>query len=326
MHYLIYYSSTQSKLDDTWIYYQVLTYFEFACICLSYPMVIFLGYQLFQHRVFHNNLQNLVKAAVVEYLVQLTARSIQIFLIFNSAEDGLVFYYASLARCTCYFFVSFSLPCFVFERCCASYFLSDYEKRSRYYIGIFLLSASAGSGFILSYLYHKSESTLIYHTIALVFNMTFSIILVIVEKYNYKRLRESSNLRKSKREYSLAERFQISENIRVCELMKTIINVVSIFNLLSTVSASLDNFNFSQTFLNVAATLFNFCVLIYGTLVFSLFYYLIPQFRSALKDVFMKMKILNAVASFPDLRKEKPMKVAVEETNTYFTQLQQQWT
>lgn len=52
-------------------------------------MVIFLGYQLFQHRVFHNNLQNLVKAAVVEYLVQLTARSIQIFLIFNSAEDGL---------------------------------------------------------------------------------------------------------------------------------------------------------------------------------------------------------------------------------------------
>lgn len=128
------------------------------------------------------------------------------------------------------------MPCFVFERCCASYFLSDYEKRSRYYIGIFLLSASAGSGFILSYLYHKcehftlsitltdfnfsAESTLIYHTIALVFNMTFSIILVIVEKYNYKRLRESSNLRKSKREYSLAERFQISENIRVCEVRK----------------------------------------------------------------------------------------------------------
>ncbi|KAF1766544.1 hypothetical protein GCK72_006501 [Caenorhabditis remanei] len=325
MHYLIYYSSNQSKIDDTWFYYQVLTYFEFACICISYPLVIFLGFQLFKHRIFHQNLQNCVRAAVVEYLIQLTSRSIQIFLIFNSKENGLAFYYASLARCTCYFFVSFSLPGFVIERCCASYFLSDYEKRSRHYISIFLLSVSAGSGLLLSYLYHQSESTLVYHIIVLVINIISSVVLAIIEKYNYKRLHESSNLRKSKREYSLAERFQISENIRVCELMKTIINVVALFNLLSTVSAALDNFDLSPTFLNVAATFFNFCVLTYGSLVFFLFYYLIPQFKNELKAVFMRMRLVNPVSPFPDILKEKPMQMAAKETDEYFSQLQKQW-
>ncbi|CAP31993.2 Protein CBR-SRE-3 [Caenorhabditis briggsae] len=325
MHYLVYYNSNQSKLDDTWVYYQILTYFEFACICFSYPPIIFLGYQLFQHRIFHQNLQNCVRAAVVEYLIQLTSRSIQIFLIFNSEENGLAFYYASLARCTCYFFVSFSLPGFVIERCCASYFLSDYEKRSRHYISILLLTTSAGSSALLSYLYHQSESTLVYHIIVLVINGISSVVLAVIEKYNYTRLHESSNLRKSKKEYSLAERFQISENIRVCELMKTIINVVALFNLLSTASAALDNFKFSQSFLNVAATFFNFCVLTYGSLVFFLFYYLVPQFRLALKSTFTKMRILNPVSPFPEALNEKPCQMAAKETDEYFTQLRKQW-
>ncbi|PIC45262.1 hypothetical protein B9Z55_005342 [Caenorhabditis nigoni] len=306
MHYLVYYNSNQSKLDDTWAYYQILTYFEFACICFSYPPIIFLGYQLFQHRIFHQNLQNCVRAAVVEYLIQLTSRSVQIFLIFNSEENGLV---------------SFSLPGFVIERCCASYFLSDYEKRSRHYISILLLTTSAGSSALLSYLYHQSESTLAYHIIVLVINGISSVVLAVIEKYNYTRLHESSNLRKSKREYSLAERFQISENIRVCELMKTIINVVALFNLLSTASAALDNFNFSQSFLNVAATFFNFCVLTYGSLVFFLFYYLVPQFRLALKLTFTKLRILNPVSPFPEALNEKPCQMAAKETDEYFTQL-----
>ncbi|CAI2342958.1 unnamed protein product [Caenorhabditis sp. 36 PRJEB53466] len=325
MHYLIYYNSTQSKLDETWIYYCVLTYFEFACICLSYPLVIFLGFQLFKHRLFHTNLQNCVRAAVVEYLIQLSSRSVQIFLIFNSEENGLAFYYSSLVRCTCYFFVSFTLPGFVVERCCASYFLSDYEKKDRHYISILLLFTMSVCGAILSWLYHQSESTLIYHVFMLAMNIASSIVIAIIEKYNYKRLYESSNLRKSKREYALAERFQISENIRVCEFMKTIINVVAIFNLLSTISAALDNFDFSPVILNMASTFFNFCVLTYGTLVFFLFYYLVPQFRAELKVVFTRLRIMNPVSPFPDMEKEKPVEMAALETDAYFKQLKNQW-
>ncbi|CAO4364919.1 unnamed protein product [Caenorhabditis nigoni] len=276
MHYLVYYNSYQSKLDDTWVYYQILTYFEFACICFSYPPIIFLSYQLFQHRIFHQNLQNCVRAAVVEYLIQLTSRSIQIFLIFNSEENGLV---------------SFSLPGFVIERCCASYFLSDYEKRSRHYISILLLTTSAGSSALLSYLYHQSESTLVYHIIVLVINGISSVVLANVND----------------------------------QLMKTIINVVALFNLLSTASAALDNFNFSQSFLNVAATFFNFCVLTYGSLVFFLFYYLVPQFKLALKSTFTKLRILNPVSPFPEALNEKPCQMAAKETDEYFTQLRNQW-
>ncbi|CAB3403867.1 unnamed protein product [Caenorhabditis bovis] len=323
MHLFVYYNSTHSKEDGTWFYYTLITYFEFVCICISYPLVFYLGVLLFKYRLFHKNLQNCVKLCVIEYLVQLTTRTMQIFLIFHGKENGNAFFWASYARCTCYFFVSFSLFIIAFERCCASYFLSDYEKKNRHFIFVFILIVFPPSSAYLAWLYHIVESTIILHVAMLAVNIFCSFTILQIEKYNYVRLEASAKLRKSKKEYSLAERFQISENIRVCEFMKTIINVVSAFNLMSTISAALDNFDFSITFLNIATTFFNICVLTYGSLVFFLFYYLSPPFRMEIKRMLTWMRVTHPVNPIVD--KEKPMQMAAQETDAYFDQLNKQW-
>ncbi|CAI5441463.1 unnamed protein product [Caenorhabditis angaria] len=290
----------------------------------SYIPVIFFGILLFRYRLFHSNLQNFVKIVVIEYLVQLTSRTIQIVLTFYSMENSLYFYYASLARCTCYFFVSLTLPAFVTERCAASYFLSDYEKKSRHWIFLIIITFNLSISVYLSNEYHQVKSTLVLHILMLIINGISSIMIYILEKYNYNRLEDSSNLRKSKRGYSLAERFQISENIRVFSLMKTIINVVAIFNLFQTGSAAMDNFDMSLTMLNICAIIFNICVLSYGSSVFFLLYYLSPPMKDELKAIMRKFRIINTVVP-AEIVKSKPLNLVAIESDQYFTQLQKQW-
>ncbi|EYC31945.1 hypothetical protein Y032_0003g1320 [Ancylostoma ceylanicum] len=65
-------------------------------------------------------------------------------------------------------------------------------------------------------LYFIVDSTVVLHISMLVINLIASVMNLMIEKYNYRKLRESTNLNKSRRGYSLAERFQISENLRTC--------------------------------------------------------------------------------------------------------------
>ncbi|KAK6018111.1 hypothetical protein OSTOST_16348, partial [Ostertagia ostertagi] len=144
----------------------------------------------------------------------------------------------------------------VAERLCACYYLMDYERKKRGHISMLILMTITATGVMLSVEYHHVSSTLGLHISMLVINMAASLVNLMIEKYNYRKLRECTNLNKSHREYSLAERFQVSENLRTCLMMKNVVNCVSIFNLLSTVTAGMDNFDLSITWLNVAATVF----------------------------------------------------------------------
>uniref|UniRef100_A0A1I7X9U2 NAD(P)-binding protein n=1 Tax=Heterorhabditis bacteriophora TaxID=37862 RepID=A0A1I7X9U2_HETBA len=49
------------------------------------------------------------------------------------------------------------------------------------------------------------------------------------------------------------------------DILKAVINCVAVFNLLSTITVSLDNFYLPTSFTNLSATVFNYCVLTYGS-------------------------------------------------------------
>lgn len=120
------------------------------------------------------------------------------------------------------------------ERLCACYYLKDYERKKRGHISFLILLIITSTGFLLSLEYHRGtpamrsspkartnpviavDSTLFLHISMLVINLIASMVNLMIEKYNYRKLRECTNLNKSRRGYSLAERFQISENIRTC--------------------------------------------------------------------------------------------------------------
>ena len=125
------------------------------------------------------------------------------------------------------------LPAIIVERCCSLYFLKDYEQRLRLYISITLMIILILLGVHFSLYYHTGDlyhlinkdngylakSTLSLHISLLTINVIASVGNVLIEKYNYWKLHESTNLRKGRKEYSLAERFQIAENIRVCNVI-----------------------------------------------------------------------------------------------------------
>ncbi|RCN42004.1 Sre G protein-coupled chemoreceptor, partial [Ancylostoma caninum] len=187
------------------------------------------------------------------------------------------------------YLVSLLLPAIVVERLCACYYLKDYERKKRSHISFLILLTITSVGFLLSLEYHRVDSTLALHISMLVINLTASVIILVIEKYNYRKLRESTNLCKSRRGYSLAERFQVSENIRTCLMLKSVVNCVSIFNFLSTVTAATDNFNLSILWTNAAATVFNICVLTYGSLTMVVLYLHTEPFRNETRRLLAKV-------------------------------------
>ncbi|CAD6192168.1 unnamed protein product [Caenorhabditis auriculariae] len=325
LHYLIYFNSTHSQLDGSWPYYCVITYVEFAAICLSYPVLAYLAFLMATTRPFHVNLKILWFYMVAEYNIEMTARSLQIFLIFYSKENSDMFYYASFLRCFCYFVVSLIIPAFVVERSCASYFLSDYEYKSRIYISGIILAVMTVTGVALSYCYHQAESTLVLHSAMMVVNCLASLVNVLLEKFNFRKLYESSNLRKGHREYSLAERFQISENIRTCLTLKAVINTVALFNLVSTVTAALDNFQLSISLQNLGATIFNVCIIIYGSIAYYTIYSHIPVWQTETLRHLMRLRLSGPVSPTPSTETSKPLAAISRQTDTYFDQLNRQW-
>ncbi|EPB75337.1 Sre G protein-coupled chemoreceptor [Ancylostoma ceylanicum] len=200
-HYLIYYNGTQSRLDGTWSFYCAITSVELVGIIINYFGLFFTTYLLLKTNAYHFNIRMIWGFIGVEYFTQLTDRTAQIFLIFNHEEDGQV---------------SLLLPAIVVERLCACFYLKDYERKKRSHISFLILLTITSTGFLLSLEYHRVDSTVVLHISMLVINLIASVMNLMIEKYNYRKLRESTNLNKSRRGYSLAERFQISENLRTC--------------------------------------------------------------------------------------------------------------
>ncbi|KAK5978940.1 hypothetical protein GCK32_013777 [Trichostrongylus colubriformis] len=172
------------------------------------------------------------------------------------------------------------------------------------------------------------SSTLALHTSMLVINILASVVNLMIEKYNYRKLKECTNLNKSRHEYFLAERFQVSENIRTCLMMKNVVNCVSIFNLLSTVTAGMDNFDLSITWLNGAATLFNVCVFTYGTITMSLFYYYTQPYHDFTRRILSKWRGHGTVVPRSLISTVGGAELVVSgdaQGDEYFMQLNREW-
>ncbi|KAL6734619.1 hypothetical protein Aduo_005141 [Ancylostoma duodenale] len=312
-HYLIYYNGTQSRLDGTWPLYCAITYFELVGIVISYFMLIFTMYLLWKTNAHHLNIRVIWGFIGIEYFTQLTNRTVQIVLIFNHKENGQV---------------SLLLPAIVVERLCACYYLKDYERKKRSHISFFIILTITSTGFLLSIEYHRVDSTLVLHISMLVINMIASVINLVIEKYNYRKLQECTNLNKSHRGYSLAERFQVSENIRTCLMLKNVVNCVSIFNLMSTVMAAMDNFDLSILWTNVAATVANLSVLTYGSLTMIAFYLHTEPWRNETRRLLAKWRGEAAAAPRP-LRSTvggADLMLGTEvQGHEYFSQLNRDW-
>ncbi|CAJ0606801.1 unnamed protein product [Cylicocyclus nassatus] len=171
------------------------------------------------------NMRNVWALAISQYIVSIVDRVVQIALVVSDLQSQggrmtLLFLCTSYVRACCTFMVYFALPAIVLERCFATYFLEDYEKKQRPYLGHTITLMMLLNALMCSYTFHEADSTYFHIGCVLVVNS----IAIAVNKFNIdtnKRYYYESmqcNRSNTTRIYSLGERYQIAQNIKVCKL------------------------------------------------------------------------------------------------------------
>ncbi|CAD6186929.1 unnamed protein product [Caenorhabditis auriculariae] len=188
-------------------------------------------------------------------------------------ETDFFFLFFSITRSCCLFSGLLVLPALIIERSCATYFLSDYEKSRRSYIWIFLTFSIVTLGIVLGYTYHYAATTF-YHVgfVSVVNSMAFlGNLRINWLNRKYHHLLASSTVEK----YSLAERFQVSENIRACKILNNVIFAMVMLNFILLGCLSADSFDIGHDLRHLTILVFDFCVFYYSFVVpYIMFYHL----------------------------------------------------
>ncbi|KAF1750275.1 hypothetical protein GCK72_016822 [Caenorhabditis remanei] len=151
------------------------------------------------------------------------------------------------------------------ERCCATFFIQDYEINKRRSISVLLnlllTMFGIGSCFVLT----EKENTLYLIVILLVINGFALVLHIFLQWWNrkiYGGLHDNSYLSS----YSLTQRFQVAENIKSLHMLNKIIYYMGFMNLIVVLSVLFSSFDLSPelelfiTFcLDTAIFVYSFC-------------------------------------------------------------------
>ncbi|KAK6040102.1 hypothetical protein COOONC_22396 [Cooperia oncophora] len=151
---------------------------------------------------------------------------------------------------------------------------------------------------------------------------------LVNERINIKCFKRTSAPCVSKA-YSLAERYQISENIKTCKSFKLVVLSIMGFNMVCIGAVAIDNFEVTILVKNVANTALNYSALMFGFTVPLVSLYCNSLWQSELKHIFKKIlpkredndRTVRIMSTFG-----KDMVVSNAEcSQRYFEMLQKEW-
>ncbi|CAO4366215.1 unnamed protein product [Caenorhabditis nigoni] len=233
------------------------------------------------------------------------------------------------------------------ERSFACYYLNDYEKKSRIWIAVSLLSIGFVLNFIITVTFYfnlLSLPLLILLVLApniIGFNVIIPLIsqsnllvfqLIFYTRYWNQKVTETHEKFANHSNYTLAARFQAKENIKSFQMVQKVIiagmgmvalGIVTAILLLSNIFPRVDNFfnliiqgEMSFTHLIVSMTII----------------YSVDSFRKVRlvdwESIWIKFKISRRKVAIIAVRKDSAVKTDMikKETETYFNQLANSWT
>ncbi|KAK6031824.1 hypothetical protein OSTOST_02010 [Ostertagia ostertagi] len=130
-------------------------------------------------------------------------------------------------------------------------------------------------------------------------------------------------------EYSLAERYQISENIRTCKGYKTVLLSILGFNLICIGAVVIDNFRVTIFVKNIANTALNYATLMYGFTVQLVNFYYSNLWQSELKRMISKVcpkrQINDRTVGIKSTFGKKMLVDGTEYSKRYFEMLRKNW-
>ncbi|EGT40103.1 CBN-SRE-18 protein [Caenorhabditis brenneri] len=225
----------------------------------------------------------------------------------------------------------FALVAIMLERICATYYIKDYEKNQRPVIGygiiIFLLIISIATSCIFAFT-----------NLVVVFvggHFLFCVICYVVSLITYRLNRKYYYEHRAKNHsYSLGERYQISENIRLYKFFSHYLFVLAVFPLICTSITFIDNYDSNPMHREIFSIVFDFSFTSLCFLAPYLTYKMSEPWQLELDVILMKMGIKkpNKVNFVRDnskvLRGTFGEEMNVERskhTDVYFTQLKSSW-
>ncbi|CAI5451411.1 unnamed protein product [Caenorhabditis angaria] len=239
--------------------------------------MIFYIWMVFKAKQFHYNFNLIVGFFLTTHFIHdiaiLTLRcSMIITKDFNSINPMLIkstinvsIYSMGAALCC--------LPFFMLERCCATYYLSDYEVKKRHHISYIITFSQFSIGCFTCFCLQNETNTCIVVSGLVGLNGIAMIILVMLKMYNnkeYKRYHEGVS------EYSLTQRYQISENIKSLSMITKMILYMGVMNSTLVIVMMLSSFHLTDEFRFISALAMDICIFIYA--------YSIPQIMTMCSD------------------------------------------
>ncbi|RCN30965.1 Sre G protein-coupled chemoreceptor [Ancylostoma caninum] len=182
-------------------------------------------------------------------------------------ETTMLFLATSHARIFCGALALCSLLGVVVERLCATYYLADYEHKKRLYIPIVIIEILLLNAIFSTVTYHSFGSTAPHGLAYLLCNLFAVAGNTVNNRLNRKYYSNTSRISTTVGRYTLAERYQISENICTSKALRDTFYLVPFFNALCLVAIFIDNFDVGIAAKNLSSVCLNFAALIYALLV-----------------------------------------------------------
>ncbi|CAR98898.1 Protein CBG26295 [Caenorhabditis briggsae] len=225
----------------------------------------------------------------------------------------------------------FALFAIMLERLCATYFVADYERNQRPIIGYSIIFLTLIVSAITSYIFMIPNLVLAFvagHLISIVICYFVSLITYrINRKYFYQN-------RVHRHSYSLGERYQISENIRLYKFFSHYLFVLAIFPLICTFVTLVDHLDSNPMHREVYEILFDLSYTFLCILAPYLTYKMSDPWQAELESIFMKLGIRKSNIIHATRSSQKTVRGTFGEemnvetskhTDVYFTQLKSSW-
>ncbi|PIC28921.1 hypothetical protein B9Z55_020685 [Caenorhabditis nigoni] len=327
VRFITFVNTTYIQAENLETVFDILLKIEVGVLVFSWIEFLYLFYLFVFIRAMHFNLTFLFMNYGGQYFFSMLSRCLIVWQqLGNDPDDDLheVIIIANYLRTIGLFIAMYILPIFMIERCLATFLVKNYEKSRNIWASLLILSIFHPLVFTSAIAYIHCWLPVVFHVISFfIVNIIGYIGIHYCSSYNTKKHQKFySSKCFSKVSYGLSERFQLAENIKMCNVLKKVQISILFFNIGCCSILLMDHFKIDMMIIYWSYICFNFFCLAYGITVPIILYSALPEWQKETRRLIFLCIGRAHVEEEPKSTFGEQMiyNDATMESNIYFTQ------